>query len=49
MRAIAQERVGLSEIGQFRREFWAYHAERYRKTASAPAMREATPGTGWKG
>ena len=36
VRAIAQERAGLSEIGQFRREFWTYYAERYPEDGVRP-------------
>ena len=36
VRAIAQERAGLSEIGQFRREFWTHYAERYQEDGVRP-------------
>ena len=36
VRAIAQERAGLSEIGQFRREFWTYYAELYPEDGVRP-------------
>jgi hypothetical protein len=36
VRVIAQERAGLSEIGQFRREFWTCYAERYPEDGVRP-------------